>query len=410
MRKTLFLLIFLLLITSLLPAAGLAEGKSVMLVVSTGTKQTESRENAIGAIEKDLAAAYPDMEVRRAFMSELIISLIEEQDGVKFDNIVTAMRRMIADGVTSVIIQPTFVMDGSYQEALVEQVAPFEILFDSFKIGESLLSSENDYTQLSQALVDISTPYLNDDTVVVWMGHGTEHASNDTYQAIQNNISALNQDRILVGTVEAKPTLDDVLAAAQALNAKKAVLMPLMVTAGTHAYEDMAGDEEDSWKTAFENAGFQVECILKGLGEYKSIRAMYVQHAQNAIKGNAPIEAVQLSDGSYPIEVTCASEHFRVTAATLTVRDGKMTALITLSGTAYAKFFTGTADEAAAADEAQYIPFKTDAEGAYQFEIPVSALDTEIPYAAFSTKKETWYDRALVFVSASLPEAAYTAK
>ncbi|MBR3743341.1 MAG: sirohydrochlorin cobaltochelatase [Clostridia bacterium] len=410
MRKTLILLIISMLITSLLPAAGLAEGKRVLLVVSTGTKQAESRENAIGAIEQDLAAAYPEMEIRRAFMSELIISLIEEQDGVKFDNIVTAMRRMIADGVTDVVIQPTFVMNGSYQESLIEQVSPFEGLFDSFKIGDALLSSEDDYTLLSQAIAEISTPYLNDDTAVIWMGHGTEHASNDTYQIIQNKVNASGQARILVGTVEAEPSLDDVLAAAQAMNAKKVVLMPLMVTAGTHAYEDMAGDEEDSWKTAFESAGFQVECVLKGLGEYENIRAMFVQHAQSALQDSAPIQAAQLADGDYPIEVTCSSEHFRVTAATLTVKSGTMSALITLSGTAYIRFFVGTAEEADAAEEAAFIPNTTDAEGAYQFEIPVSCLDAEISYAAWSKNKETWYDRALVFVSASLPETAFLTK
>lgn len=412
MRKFLSTLIIMLLVMSAFPAMTLsrAEGKSVLLVVSTGTKQTESRENAIGAIEQALAAANPEMEVRRAFISELIIAMIEAQDGVKYDNIVTAMRRMIADGVTDVMIQSTFVLDGSYQEEMVEQITPFEGLFDSFKISKPLLSSEDDFLLLSQALVDISAPYLKDGTAVVWMGHGTEHASNDTYRIIQNSINALSQNRILVGTVEAEPALEDVLAAAKSLNAKKVVLMPLMVTAGTHAYEDMAGDDEDSWKAAFESAGFQVECVLKGLGEYESVRALYVQHAKDAMTGTSPILADQLAEGEYPIDVTCASEHFRVTAATLTVKDGAMTAVITLSGTAYTRFFVGTAEEAAAAGEDQYLSFQTSAEGTYQYEIPVSCLDAEIPCAAWSAKKETWYDRVLVFVSASLPEAAFLTK
>lgn len=407
MKKLIALLMIVSAAFALFSGVSLAEEKAALLIVSTGTARAESRENALGAIEKSLAANYPDREVRRALMSETIRTLIEEQEGVRYDGFTEAMRRLVADGVTDVVILPTFVMDGSYQESLVQQAAAFEPLFDRFRIGKPLLSDAADEEALTDALIEISRPYLEENTAAVWMGHGTEHAANEVYQRLQQRLLARAENSILIGTVEAEPTLDDVLRAAKDMKAEKVVLLPLMVTAGTHAYEDMAGEEEDSWKSAFEAEGFTVECVLKGLGEYASVRKIYAAHAEEALQDAAPMTAERLAEGVYPIDVTCASEHFKVTSARLIVRDGGMRARITLSGTAYTRFFVGTAAEAAAAPEERILAFTQDETGAYQFEFPVSALDTEIPCAAWSKNKETWYDRTLVFVSASMPTTAF---
>lgn len=257
--------------------------KPVLLVVSFGTSYNDSREITIGAIEKALQEANPDYEVRRAFTSQIIIDKLKKRDNLEIDNVTEAMERLVADGVKEVVIQPTHVMSGFEYDDVVEEVKKYEDKFDSLKISTTLLEADEDYDTLIEALKAETAEYNEEGTAIIYMGHGTEHNANETYAKLQEKIKAAGLDNYFIGTVEAEPTLEDVIAMAKEYGAKKVVLLPLMIVAGDHANNDMAGDDDDSWKTAFENEGFEVECVIKGLGQYEGVQKMIVDHAAKTI-------------------------------------------------------------------------------------------------------------------------------
>lgn len=257
--------------------------KPVLLVVSFGTSYNDSREVTIGAIEKALQDANPDYEVRRAFTSQIIIDKLKERDNLEIDNVQEAMDRLVADGVKNVVIQPTHVMSGFEYDDVVKEINKYADKFDSMKIGSTLLATDKDYDTLISVLTEETAEYNKEGTAIIYMGHGTEHESNATYAKLQEKITAAGHNNYFIGTVEATPSLEDVIASAKEYGAKKVVLLPLMIVAGDHANNDMAGDEDDSWKTAFEKEGFEVECVLKGLGQYKGVQDMIVDHAAATI-------------------------------------------------------------------------------------------------------------------------------
>ncbi|MCR4963762.1 MAG: sirohydrochlorin cobaltochelatase [Firmicutes bacterium] len=253
--------------------------KPVLLAVSFGTSYNDSRDITIGAVEEALQKAYPDYEVRRAFTSQIIIDILAERENLEIDNVTEAMDRLVADGVKEVVVQPTHVMPGFEYDDIVAEVSAYADQFDSLKIGVPLLTEDADFDALIKVLTEETAEYANDDTAIVFMGHGTEHESNAVYAKLQEKITAAGYDNYFIGTVEATPSVDDVLALVQESGATKVVLTPLMIVAGDHANNDMAGDEEDSWKSIFTAAGFDVECLLKGLGQYKGVQDMIVAHA-----------------------------------------------------------------------------------------------------------------------------------
>lgn len=257
--------------------------KPVILTVSFGTSYNDSREKTIGAIEKAIADAYPDYEVRRSFTAQTVIDILKERDKIETDNVEEAFDRLVSDGVKKVIVQPTHVMNGYEYDDLAAAADTYRDKFDQLTMGAPLLSSDADYNNLVNALTAATAEYNNDDTAIVFMGHGTEHAANSTYTKLQDAFKSAGAENYFVGTVEATPTLEDVITAVKAKGCKKVVLEPLMVVAGDHANNDMAGDEDGSWKTEFEKAGFEVECLLKGLGEIVDVQKMYVDHVGSAI-------------------------------------------------------------------------------------------------------------------------------
>ncbi len=258
--------------------------KPVILVVSFGTSFNDSRDITIGAVEKALQDANPDYEVRRAFTSQIIIDKLKERDNLKIDNVTEAMDRLVKDGVKEVLIQPTHVMSGFEYDDVVKEVNKYADKFDFMKIGSTLLASDADYDTLIAALKEETAQYNKEGTAIVYMGHGTEHEANATYAKLQEKIKAAGLNNYFIGTVEAEPSLEDVVKLAKESGAKKVVLLPLMIVAGDHANNDMAGDEDDSWKTVFEKEGFEVECVLKGLGQYKGVQKMIVDHAAAILK------------------------------------------------------------------------------------------------------------------------------
>lgn len=260
------------------------EKTPVILAVSFGTSFDDNREETIGAVENAIREANPDYEVRRAFTSQIVIDVIKENGGAAIDNVEEAFDRLVEDGVKELVVQPTHVMSGFEYDDLMAVIDEYEGKFDKVSVGAPLLTSDEDYTTLADALVADTAAYNVDGTAVVFMGHGTHHEANASYGKLQETFTEKGNTNYFVGTVEGSPTLEDVIAGVKAGGYTNVVLQPLMVVAGDHANNDMAGDEEGSWKLAFEAEGIEAECSLKGLGAIEAVRNMYVTHTAEAVK------------------------------------------------------------------------------------------------------------------------------
>lgn len=258
-------------------------GENELLVLSFGTSYNDSRRLTIGAIEDAIEKAVPDFSVRRGFTANIVIDHIQRRDGILIDDVDAALQRAVDNGVKNLVVQPTHLMNGFEYDELVEKVGNYSDAFDKVVFGEPLLTSDDDFKRVEKAITDWTSEYDDGETAICFMGHGTEAASNQVYSKMQDMLTADGYKNYFIGTVEAAPTLDDVLAAVKAGGYKRVVLEPLMVVAGDHANNDMAGDEEDSWKTVFENEGFEVVCLLRGLGENEAIREIYTDHANDAV-------------------------------------------------------------------------------------------------------------------------------
>ncbi len=382
-------------------------GDKELLVVSFGTSYNDSRRLTIGAIEKAIAAACPEWSVRRGFTSQIIIDHVKQRDGEVIDNVTEALDRAADNGVKTLVVQPTHLMDGYEYNDLVDELAQYADAFERLAVGEPLLTRDDDFRRVMEAVAASTKEYDDGKTAVCLMGHGTEADSNAVYQTMQETFSEAGYQNYFVGTVEASPSLEDVLGAVKQGSYERVVLLPLMIVAGDHANNDMAGDE-DSWKAAFEAAGYQVECLVRGLGELEEVRQLLVEHAQAAVEKTEsnPWTADDLNEGTYSIAVNSSSSMFNIVSCDLTVKDGKMTAEMTMGGKGYLYVFMGTAAEAEAAPESEYIPF-VEKDGAHTFTVPVEAMDREISCAAFSKNKEKWYDRTLLFRGDTLPVEAF---
>lgn len=258
-------------------------GENELLVLSFGTSFNDSRRLTIGAIEDQLEKSFPDYSVRRGFTANIVIDHVAKRDGEKIDDIDASLKRAVDNGVKNLVVQPTHLMNGLEYEELKGDIAQYSDAFDKIAIGQPLLSSDDDFSRVENAIVDWTKDYDDGETAIVFMGHGTSADSNGVYQKMQDLLTKDGHTNYFVGTVEATPSLDDVMAAVKKGNYKRVVLEPMMVVAGDHANNDMAGDDKDSWKSQFEAAGYQVECLLRGLGENETIRQIYVEHAQAAI-------------------------------------------------------------------------------------------------------------------------------
>ena len=258
-------------------------GENELLVLSFGTSYNDSRRLTIGAIEDALEKAFPDYGVRRGFTANIIIDHVNRRDGILIDDVDAALQRAIDNNVKTLVVQPTHLMNGLEFNDLKDAVGAKADAFDKVVFGEPLLTSDDDFKRVEQAIVDWTKDYDDGKTAICFMGHGTEADSNSVYQKMQDLLTADGYANYFVGTVEATPSVEDVLAKVQAGDYERVILEPLMVVAGDHANNDMAGDEDDSWKSVFEKAGYKVECLVRGLGENEAIRQIYVDHAKAAI-------------------------------------------------------------------------------------------------------------------------------
>lgn len=259
---------------------------TVILAVSFGTSYNDSREKTIGAIEDAIGNAWPEYEVRRAFTSQIIIDKLKERDGLSIDNVTEALERAAADEVGTLVVQPTHLMNGLEYQDLMAELKEYEGYFEKIAAGEPLLTSDEDFQAVAKAITDAAGSYDDGETAIVFMGHGTEAESNQVYEKLQTVLDAGGFKNYYIGTVEAKPDLEDVSAALkEAGNYKRVVLAPLMIVFGDHASNDMAGDEEGSWKSVLTGEGYEVKCLLQGLGEFTAIQDIYVDHVKAALEG-----------------------------------------------------------------------------------------------------------------------------
>ena len=259
-----------------------AASKKAILIVSFGTSYENTRKRTIDAIERDIADAFPACPAYRAWTSKMIIAKLKKRDGIIIHTVKEAMEQMLLDGITDVIVQPTHVINGIENDQMKADALSFRDRFSSIVFGNPLLTTEEDNQAVVQAVAG-EFQDMDQETALVLMGHGTEHYANSVYAALDYRFKDMGHKNIFLGTVEAYPALDSLLRAADSFQPKKIVLAPFMIVAGDHAHNDMAGDSPDSWVCQFENAGFEVCPIIKGLGEYPRIRRMYVEHAQKAI-------------------------------------------------------------------------------------------------------------------------------
>ncbi|MBR3719055.1 MAG: sirohydrochlorin cobaltochelatase, partial [Firmicutes bacterium] len=207
-------------------------GPTEILVVSFGTSFNDSRRLTIGAIEKDIAAAFPQFDVRRGFTAQIIIDHVQNRDGEVIDNFEQAMDRAVANGVKNIIIQPTHLMAGLEYNDIVNSAANYADAFNSITIGKNLLDADSDFVTVASLLYEETKSYDDGETAIVFMGHGTEAESNSVYASMQATFDQMGLKNCYVGTVEATPSLDDVVAAAKEGGYKRVVLEPMMIVCG----------------------------------------------------------------------------------------------------------------------------------------------------------------------------------
>ena len=261
-------------------------GEKEILVVSFGTSYNDSRRETIGGIESAIQEAFPDWPVRRAFTSQIIIDHIERRDGEKIDNVQEALERAIDNGVKTLVVQPTHLMAGIEYGELEETLAEYADSMDIY-LGVNLLDTDEDFARVEDCMVDATKEYDDGETAIIFMGHGTEAESNSVYAKMQDLLDADGSENYYIGTVEASPTLDDVIAAIAGKDYSKVVLRDMMVVAGDHAHHDMADPEDpESWYSILTAEGYDVTAVLEGLGQIPEIQQLYVEHLQKTMEEN----------------------------------------------------------------------------------------------------------------------------
>ena len=406
-------------------------GENELLVVSFGTSFNDSRAEDIGGVEKALQEANPDWSVRRAFTAQIIINHVQARDGEKIDNVEQALNRAVENGVKNLVVQPTHLMHGAEYDELVEALDSYKDKFETVTVAEPLLGEvgddaavvNEDKAAVAEAITaeavktagfDSLEAAKEDGTAFVFMGHGTSHTAKVSYSQMATQMEKLGYDNVFIGTVEGEPeetACENVIAAVKEAGYTKVILRPLMVVAGDHANNDMAGDDEDSWKSQFVASGnFEsVDCQIAGLGEIDAIQQIYVAHTKAAIDSlgdiatTASADSDVLADGTYSAKFDTDSSMFHVNEAydgrgTLTVKNGKMTLHIVMPSQNIVNLFLGTAEDAQK-DGAKLIQPTTEEvtysdgskEEVYAFDVPVEALEKEFDLALIGTKGK-WYD------------------
>lgn len=410
-------------------------GEIEILVVSFGTSFNDSRTNDIGGIEKAIQKAFPTLSVRRAFTSQIIINHVQARDGIKIDNVDQALERAVNNKVKTLIVQPTHLMHGAEYDELTEILGKYADKFEQVIVSEPLLGEHADDEKvvnkdkeivaksvLDAAIEDAGFESIDksieESTAFVFLGHGTSHKAKVTYSQMVNTFKDLGYPNAFVGTVEGEPeetSIDEVISAVADAGFKNVILRPLMVVAGDHANNDMAGDDEDSWKSIFESKGVfnSVECQIEGLGSIEELQNLYVSHINDALEKDSIViedksdNKTALEDGIYSAKFETDSGMFKINETKegrgiLTVKDGKMTMEIVLSGDGIVGLYEGLAKDAKNDEKNRIncskVTVKYDdgsEEEVNSFVIDVPVLDKEFDLALIG-KKEKWYDHKVI--------------
>lgn len=414
-------------------------GEKEILVTSFGTSFNDSRVEDISGIEEAIQQANPDWSVRRAFTAQIIINHVQARDGEKIDNMEQALERAVANGVKELVVQPTHLMHGAEYDELCEALEQYIGQIDTIKIAEPLLGEVGsdatvinaDKAAVAEAVTAAAvanTSYetvdaaAEDGTAFVFMGHGTSHTAKVSYSQMQTQMNELGYKNVFIGTVEGEPeetACENVIEAVAEAGYTKVVLRPLMVVAGDHANNDMAGEEEDSWSSQFSASGkFEsVDSQIEGLGRIPAVQELYVAHTAAAMASEAvfasDVATAALADGVYTADFNTDSGMFHANEAcdgkgTLTVQDGAMTFHVSLVSKKIMNLYVGKAEEAQK-EGAELLQPTTDtvtysdgtSEEVFGFDIPVAAVDADFDLALIG-EKGVWYDHV---VSVSNPVA-----
>ena len=398
-------------------------GENEILVVSFGTSYNDSRVADIRGIEDAIQKANPDWSVRRAFTAQIIINHVQARDKEFIDNMDQALERAVANGVKNLVVQPTHLMHGAEYDELAEAVEAYRDNFETVKIAEPLLGEVGtdatvinaDKETVAKALTAEAVSDAGYDTLeaakadgaaFIFLGHGTFHTAKVSYSQMQSQMEKLGYDNVFIGTVEGDPEETSCEAVKEAIaeaGFTKVILRPLMVVAGDHANNDMAGEDEDSWVSVLRASGkFEsVEAQITGLGSIPAIQELYVQHTKDVLGEEVP------ADGLYTAEFETDSTMFHVSEAcdgkgTLTVENGEMSMHISLGSKNILNLYPGTAQDAAKEGAKLLTPVEDTVtysdgmtEEVYGFDIPVPALGKEFDLALIGTKGK-WYDHKVV--------------
>ncbi len=409
-------------------------GENEILVVSFGTSFNNSRVADIKGIEDALQEANPDWSVRRAFTAQIIINHIQARDGEFIDNVDQALERAVKNGVKNLVVQPTHLMRGAEYDELSESVEAYRDKFETVKVAQPLLGEvgkdaskvNEDKKKVAEAITAEAVKTAGyeslgkakeDGIAFVFMGHGTSHAAKVSYSQMQTQMKELGYDNVFIGTVEGEPeetSCERVIEAASQAGYKKIILRPLMVVAGDHANNDMAGEDEDSWMSMFEaSKKFEsVEAQIYGMGSVEAIQQIYIAHTAAVMEETEAKQDSALMDGVYTADFHTDSSMFHVNETcqgkgTLTVEDGAMTIHITLTSKNILNLYPGLAQDAKKEGAKLLQPTEdsvTYSDGSSEivhgFDVPVPALDAEFDLALIG-KKGKWYDHK---VSVSNPE------
>ena len=279
-----------------------ANDQRLLLAVSFGTSFADTREKTIGAIERRLEERFPDCTVQRCFTSRMIRKKLLERDGLEIYSPEQAMRNAKEKGIRELIVQPLYLMHGFEHRRLMEAVREAAPSFDKLAVGKPLLSDDTDFSTMADAILrNLSAP--EPDTAVVLMGHGNEKKTrhipentkaeimsardiqdNAVFAGLQQSLRKAGADNYFVATVEGEPEIGDILPVIKERGFRKVVLAPFMVVAGDHARNDLAGEDEDSWKNIFTRSGFQVETVLRGIGEWEEVQDLFAAHAAQCME------------------------------------------------------------------------------------------------------------------------------
>lgn len=254
--------------------------KKAIVVVSFGTSHEDTRKKTIEVIERGITEAFNDYKVFRAFTSKIIVKKLRDNENLIVPTVKEVMEQLVEGGYTDVIVQPTHIINGIENENMLEDISLYAKIFSSIRIGKPLLSDTEDYKQLVNCIVEEN--HVGEEEAILLMGHGTSHHANAVYPAVDYTFRAEGYSNIYMATVEGYPTIEDAMGLMEKNNYKKVLLIPFMIVAGDHAKNDMAGDEEDSWKSILEKAGYEVDCKLQGLGELEVVQDMFIRHIKEA--------------------------------------------------------------------------------------------------------------------------------